>query len=247
MAIGEILNYLGISQWLWGKISGGINYLKDSALSVFNTVGNFVVSAGNTIEGAVTSAVNSAGKTIGGAANNFVHSFGELISGFHFSYSKIIGGSNVTMLLTDPSGKRLGASIDSGKLTEYREIPDGLYSGNQSEPQTFVIHEPMLGVYKLHVAVRESGDFHLTFQLIQNWNVVNSTNLLKTLPTGAYDYELTYGAVGNSCCLFIGEPTSALPAWFWPLMVVISGIGSGLAVGLFMRRGRRTSTAVTKS
>jgi len=228
-------------------IADTFDYLRNNMLAVTNSicsnevanvVCNGLVNAGNTIKDVAIGAANT--------VVNAPHTLGEWISGFGLSYSKITGGSNVTMLLTDPSGRRLGASLDGGTFSEYSEIPDGLYSGNQSDPQIFVIHEPIRGVYKLHLAVRESGAFHLTFQLIQNWNVVNSTNLLKTLQTGAYDYQLTYGAVGNSCCLFIGEPTSGLPVWFWPLMVAVAAIGSGLAVGLIMRRRQRPSQAVAK-
>jgi len=75
---------------------------------------------------------------------------------------KAVLGSNATLLVVDPSGRKTGARLEGGSSIVFNEIPHAWYSGSDSYPQYAAIPDAQLGDYKFVVTARETGSFQLT-------------------------------------------------------------------------------------
>ena len=123
-------------------------------------------------------------------------------------------GSDVTVLLIDSKGKRLGGISSNG--TVVNEMPDGIYSGLGTHPQQFTIANPLSDNYRLVFTNHASGPVSFISYGVKNGisagpPLAYSQNLAKgdytyqfnamtgeliVPPTGGFDYSLLVLAAG---------------------------------------------------
>lgn len=76
----------------------------------------------------------------------------------------ITGASPIDLLVTDPSGKRLGFDLDNKQVVD--EIFGGQYTGHGMEPQTARVLGPSAGNYSVDILGIGDGPFTVTVQTL---------------------------------------------------------------------------------
>jgi PKD repeat protein len=158
-------------------------------------------------------------------------------------YKKILqtsGGSNVGLLVADPSGRRVGAILQNAQWIVLQEIPNAYYSGLESHPQYIAIPEPDDGSYRVVVTGNETGEYHLNTTLSLDAVVVSEQTVDGTVKQGTTQEHQVLLVLEERRA--IADPSPITVLWYQERLPMISAIAASLIIcALFAlhRRERR--------
>jgi parallel beta-helix repeat protein len=122
--------------------------------------------------------------------------------------------SPANLLITDPSGRRIGADPATGQSVN--EIPGAFYSGPDAEPEQIIIPNPIIGSYSIALKGTTSGCYTLAAEYfmanrtsvrtfneteisyIEAWNIImfNATDI-PTSPDATHQYTIDWAALSR--------------------------------------------------
>jgi hypothetical protein len=109
---------------------------------------------------------------------------------------KIEAHSPVSLMVTDPSGRRVGYSSETN--SEINELPSALYFDHRFEPETILIINPAKGSYKVETHVYSQGTYEIVTTLSRNSTIVLETKQAgQAVVSKPQTYLLTYKEEGN--------------------------------------------------
>jgi len=138
------------------------------------------------------------------------------IVSFDWSALSVSGHSPVSLLLTDPSGKKVGFDPRDGFIDE---IERATYTGPHIDPQVISIPRLQEGRYTISVFGLEDGDYHLNIKSMFAGNITSDRWINGTIALGQTLTQRVY----------IGP--SGLPIETTPLSVSINPLSGSILVG----------------
>jgi PKD repeat protein len=175
------------------------------------------------------------GQWLGSQVNTWFYNniYSRVTNWWRGVWAKIEGGSSVVLMVQDAQGRRIGASLQSGNIATYSEIPGAIYSGAQSHPQQILILQPVQSAYKVLVTgIGSAGSYSLTASLTDN-----NGNLVSTVSGNGF---VLGGQTQSLSANFSSNKISVTGLWPYPPLTVaiIAVIAVGITAIAFMMRKR---------
>ena len=106
----------------------------------------------------------------------------------------VSGFSPVNILVIDSNGRRVG--YDPQSKESIFEIPDALYSGPESDPETIIVADPTTGSYQIETYSTGTGSYSISVESIVSGEIVDTATWTGTAAPGETHTE-TIGLMEN--------------------------------------------------
>ncbi len=181
---------------------------------------------------------------INGALSLVWHAFETASDWLHRLYANVLDfriGSDATVLIKDPQGRRLG-TVSRGQVMD--EIPNAVYSGLDTHPQLFTIANPLPNNYRIEVANHADGVVHFASYLFQNSNLVPGTGsqYSVSLAKGNYVFQIDPSNRNPPTCISGCGVTNWLLYLMLTAGIAFAGVIIAFAVWRLPNRLRKAMT-----
>jgi len=149
----------------------------------------------------------------------------------------IVGASPVAVLVTSPSGGRIGTTSEREQLSE---IPDAWYSGAEVEPQVVWMSRPERGAYNIALTATDAGEAGYGAGIFSRTGFLTENFSVSVLRGQVYHSSLTLSDQGLVVTRpeATSVPVDVLEELRLPLILTVGIAASGL-IGMILLRRRR--------